>query len=196
MVVRDVYFLALHEPYLSPEHSVAINATLVHALTLLHPAVPQPEGGLMYRCLTEFPDRSPGCVVPLSTLTFELDGGQGWDRIGDWEQVVQAVVTLARARRCDAMPLGLPQAAAVLLANGPTTITTLYSTDGTRSQADPVERQWHVDELTALVREFITQGAFWPGEGILPPPEHPAALPYKPYKPGLRGFRFSSEMEP
>jgi hypothetical protein len=30
----------------------------------------------MYRGLTEFPSRTPGCVVPLSTLTFELDGGQ------------------------------------------------------------------------------------------------------------------------
>lgn len=57
--VEDVYLLMLHEPYASSEHPVPINATIVHALTLLHPAVPQPDGGRMYRCLTEFPSRTP-----------------------------------------------------------------------------------------------------------------------------------------
>ena len=75
MSVEDVYLLMQHEPYASSEHPVPIDATIVHALTLLHPAVPQPDGGRMYRCLTEFPSRTPGCLVPLSTLTFELDGG-------------------------------------------------------------------------------------------------------------------------
>lgn len=98
----------LHEPYASSEHLVPINATIVHALTLLHPAVPQPDGGRMYRCLTEFPSRSPGCLVPLSTLTFELHGGLLWPDIADWKRVVDAVVHLARDRACDAMPLGLP----------------------------------------------------------------------------------------
>jgi hypothetical protein len=42
----DVYFLALHEPYSAREHPVPINATIVHALTLLHPSLPQPDGGL------------------------------------------------------------------------------------------------------------------------------------------------------
>src|SRR5215813_11311398 len=120
--VQDVHLLALHGPYQSPEHPVPINATIVHALTLLHPAVPQPDGGLMYRCLTEFPGRSPGCVVPLSTLTFELDGGRGWEQIGDWERVVRSVVELTRVPLCDAIPLGLPPLAALLLANGPNTI--------------------------------------------------------------------------
>ena len=41
MSVHDVYLLALHEPYQSAQHPVPINATIVHALTLLHPAVPQ-----------------------------------------------------------------------------------------------------------------------------------------------------------
>ena len=40
MRVEDVYLLALHERYESSEHPVPINATIVHALTLLHPAVP------------------------------------------------------------------------------------------------------------------------------------------------------------
>jgi hypothetical protein len=57
MRVEDVYLLALHESYTSPDHLVPIDATVVQALTLLHPAVPQPDGGRIYRCLTEF---SPG----------------------------------------------------------------------------------------------------------------------------------------
>lgn len=96
MTVQDVYLLTLHEPYRAPNHPVPINATIVHALTLLHPVVPQPDGGRMYRCLTEFPGRTPGCLVPLSTLTFELDGGALWHRIGDWERAVEAVVHVAR----------------------------------------------------------------------------------------------------
>ncbi|WP_433688277.1 hypothetical protein ACQP0I_06730 [Micromonospora carbonacea] len=117
----DVHFLALHEPYQSPEHPVPINATIVHAKTLLHAALPQPDAALIYRCLTEFPDRRPGCVVPLSTLTHELDGGAGWSQVGDWEAVVNGLVRLTRKRECDGMPLGLPTMAATLLGHGPTT---------------------------------------------------------------------------
>lgn len=61
----------------------------------------------MYRCLTEFPDRSPGCVVPVSTLTYELNGGRLWGAVGGWERVTDVVVALARADRWDAMPLGI-----------------------------------------------------------------------------------------
>lgn len=64
MGVEDVYLLMQHEPYKSSEHLVPVDATIVHALTLLHPAVPQPDGGRMYRCLTEFPSRTPGCLGP------------------------------------------------------------------------------------------------------------------------------------
>lgn len=179
-MVQDVYLLALHEPYQTPEHPVPINGTIVHALTLLHPAVAQPDGGLMYRCLTEFPDRSPGCVVPLSTLTFELDGGQMWHQIGDWERVVDAVVHLARTKRCDAMPLGLPQVTAVLLSGGPYTIHQLHHPGGSRSEVGPADRQQHLNELTGLVTNFVTQGPFWPGENLVPPPTHPTTMPYKP----------------
>ena len=64
MAVQDVHLLVVHEPYRTAEHPIPINATIVHAQTLLHPQVPQPDGALMYRCLTEFPARAPGCVVP------------------------------------------------------------------------------------------------------------------------------------
>jgi len=182
VTVQDVYLLALHEPYQSPQHPVPINATIVHALTLLHPAVPQSDGGRMYRCLTEFPGRTPGEVVPLSTLTFELDGGQLWPRVADWERVVDAVVHIARHQGCDAVPMGLPQLTAVLVSGGPTTVHELYHPDGSRSQAGPVERQQHLDELTGHVRRFTAEGPFWPGGNLVAPPRKPRVLPYKPYR--------------
>ncbi|MEU8148435.1 hypothetical protein [Nonomuraea sp. NPDC048901] len=186
-MVSDVYFLALHEPYHSPQHPVAINASIVHARTLLHSALPQPDGALIYRCLTEFPDRRPGCVVPLSTLTFELDGGRSWAQIGDWEQVVEHLVGLTRAGRCDAMPLGLPDVMAALLANGPMTSVRF----GGGVPVDPAGRQRHLDELAALVKQASSQGAFWPGDTLVPVPRSPKTLPYQLFRSGLAGFRFS-----
>lgn len=184
MTVQDVHLLALHEPYRASEHPVPINATIVHALTLLQPTVPQPVGGLMYRCLTEFPGRSPGCVVPLSTLTFELDGGRGWNQIGDWEQVVEVVVKLTRVKRCDAIPLGLAPLAAQLLSQGPNTIHDLHHPDGTRLRVGPAERQEQLDDLTDRVRAFVARGPFWPGGNLVSPPSHPVTMPYKPCSSG------------
>lgn len=181
-MVPDVYFLTLHDPYETSDHPVPINATIVHALTLLHPAVPQPDGGRMYRCLTEFPGRTPGCLVPLSTVTFELCGGQWWDQIGGWEAVSKALVFLSRAKECDAMPLGLPQVAAALLANGPNTKLTFYSTDGTSFQEGGAERKLHLLDLTRHVQAFASQRAFWPGNDLVEPPTEPAQMPYRPYQ--------------
>lgn len=181
MTVQDVYLLTLHEPYQSPQHPVPINATIVHALTLLHPMMPQPDGGRMYRCLTGFPGRTPGCLVPLSTLTFELDGGALWHRIGDWERVVEAVVHVARNQGCDAMPMGLPQLTALLIGGGPNTVHELHQPDGSRSQAGPVDRQQHLDELTGHIRRFVAEGPFWPGDNLVPPPREPRTMPYKLY---------------
>jgi hypothetical protein len=182
MAVEDVYLLMLHEPYASSEHPVPINATIVHALTLLHPAVPQPDGGRMYRCLTEFPSRSPGCLIPLSTQTFELDGGLLWPDIADWKRVVDAVVRLARDRACDAMPLGLPSVAAASLANGPYTEVDVYRPDGSRSKIGTRERQQYIDEFAGYLANFTASGPFWPGNNLIDPPADPLVMPYKPHR--------------
>jgi hypothetical protein len=182
VTVQDVYLLALHEPYQSPQHPVPINATIVHALTLLHPAIPQPDGGRTYRCLIEFPGRTPGCVVPLSTVTFELDGGRLWPQVADWERVVDAVVHIARRQGCDAMPMGLPQLTAVLVGGGPNTVHELHHPDGSRSQAGPVDRQRHLEELAGHVHRFAAEGPFWPGDNLVPPPREPRKMPYQPYR--------------
>lgn len=181
MAVRDVYFLALHEPYSAPEHPVAINATIVHARTLLHPSLPQPDGGLMFRCLTEFPDRVAGCVVPLSTLTYELGGGALWHEIGDWERVVEGIVRLSRERQCDAMPLGLNSRATAVLGNGPYTEHTMHYVGGPRETYGPADRRAEIATMTRHVEDFVAGGPFQPGIGLIRPPLEPAVLPYRPY---------------
>lgn len=179
-MVEDVFLLAVHEPYRTSNHPVPINATIVHGKTLLHPVVPQPDGGRMYRCLAEFPGRTPACVVPLSTLTFELDGGLLWSEIGDWERVVDAIVGLSQRGACDAVPLGLPQAASMLLANGPNTTVQIHDLDGTTQVMGGPERQRQLDEITGQVRTFAAQGAFWPGDHLVSPPSDPPVMPYRP----------------
>jgi hypothetical protein len=180
VITKDVHFLALHEPYTSPQHPVPINATIVHALTLLHPMVPQPDGGMIFRCLTEFPDRKPGCVVPMSTLTFELDGGRLWPQIGDWEAVTHAVASLAQKQYCDALSLGLGPRAQTLLANGPQTEVTFHN--GKSSElAGRYERQAELDDLEQRVSEFVMRGPFFPGNDLVKPPTNPRSLPYRPY---------------
>lgn len=181
MRVEDVHLLIVHEPYQSPEHPVPIDATIVHALTLLHPAVPQPDGGRMYRCLTEFPSRTPGCLIPLSTLTYELGGGQLWPQVADWEAVVAAIVRLSRTGACDAMPLGLPSAAVAVLGAGPFTTITLHRPDGGREVVGAPERQEWIEKLTGAIRSFVAQGPFYPGDDLTAPPADPAVMPYKPY---------------
>jgi hypothetical protein len=180
-MIQEVYLLAIHEPYESRDHPVPINATIVHAKTLLHPQVPQPDGGRMYRCLTEFPGRSAGRIVPVSTLTAELDGGLLWPLVADWERVVQAVVRLSRSRSCDAMPLGLPDDMAGSLSSGPDTAVTVYYPDR-REILGPEERQAFLRQLEHSLRGVVSQGPFWPGDDLLEPPTEPNVMPYKLYR--------------
>ena len=181
MRTEDVYLLTAHEPYRSPEHAAPVNATIVHALTLLHPAVPQPDGGRMYRCLTEVPSRTVGCLIPLSTLTFELDGGNLWPEVADWEAVSAALVAVSRAGKCDSMNLGLPDEALAVLTGGPGTVHHVFCTDGRQWDVGPPERQGWIEKLTGHVRRYTATGPFWPGDDLTAPPTEPAVMPYKPW---------------
>ncbi|HTR92366.1 MAG TPA: hypothetical protein VMI73_11555 [Trebonia sp.] len=76
---QDVYFLTVRAspPGLllhAPAGALAA-AVITHARSFLHPDLPQPDGGRVYRCLTEAPGRTPGCLVALSGLDYELCGG-------------------------------------------------------------------------------------------------------------------------
>jgi hypothetical protein len=81
----DVYLLFAHEPYY-PAAAREINTTVVAAASLLHPRVRQPDGARIHDRLVH--GRRPGEIVPLSTLTHELDGGARWPEVGDWEAAV------------------------------------------------------------------------------------------------------------
>jgi hypothetical protein len=62
---------------------------------LLHPAVPQPAGSLVYELATGHPDRQPGGLVFLADLTGELRAwpAERWAALGiDLEQVTAALV--------------------------------------------------------------------------------------------------------
>lgn len=177
-----LYVLTTHEPYESPEHPVPINATIVSADTLRHPSVPQPDGGRMFRCVTEFPGRRAEEVVPISTLTNELDGGALWPQVADWEAVTAALVDLARQRQCDALSLSLDDVDLYAVVGGPATVMTLYSSvDGSATEVGPVERDRCLAELARHVGAFISDGGpLWPGDGLVVPPAEPVRLPYRP----------------
>ena len=68
---------------------------IVAPVALLHPAVPQPAGSLVYELLTGNPEREPGELVFVVDLTGELRvwPQDTWTKVGvDPDQVAQAVL--------------------------------------------------------------------------------------------------------
>jgi len=174
--VEDAYLLTVQEPEPAPlPGKLPISVTVVHCRTLLHTAVPQPDGGRMYRCVTEFP-RTPGAVVPVSTLTYELGGGRLWSQVADWEAVVRSVIHLAAAGDCDALRLGLPALEVTMLASGPNT-RVHYKRGWRKRVADGSERTKLLRRLEILLRD---EGEYFPGEPLVAPPDEPMVMPYEP----------------
>ena len=172
-MVKDVYFLTVHEPYDEPGAPAPVNGLIVHAATFLHPDLPQPDAGRIYRCLTEFPGRFPGCLVTLSGLNAELDDGRLWPRVADWRAVVRALIALTRTPgRCDSMPLAMPKADAELLAAAPGQPVHVITPDGVTVLGDAYRRQLLQSWADGLP-ESTGDRPLWPGDGLLPPPEPP-----------------------
>ncbi|MFD7444069.1 hypothetical protein [Streptomyces sp. NPDC059909] len=164
----DVYLLFAHEPYYQGPSQQETNATVVAAATLLHPRVRQPDGAKIHDRLTR--GRRLGEIVPLATLTHELNGGADWPSVGDWESVTGDVLRLARTGDCDALSLGLPEIARALVCNGPhSQVRALDSAAGQFTIYGPAERA----AVLARVCEYLTDAAaeqpLWPGDGLLPP---------------------------
>ena len=88
-----LYLLFAHEPYYPGPGTQEINTTLVTADTLLHPQVLQPDGARIHDLLIR--GRQPGEIIPLATLTHELNGGADWPMVGDWERVTFDLVVLS-----------------------------------------------------------------------------------------------------
>jgi hypothetical protein len=189
--VRDVYLLIVHEPRPHPAGlSVPVNVLIVHALTLLRADLPQPGAARVYRCLTEFPGRVPGCVVPLSTLTYELDDGRLWPRVADRQAVTDAVVGLALApaqgqRPCRSLPMSVDHPYDAILAGGPYTAVRHDPACGSYHLDGPVLGTSHRQALLNLLADRVAQWAprpeAWAGGDLIPLPDDPAVMPYQPH---------------
>jgi hypothetical protein len=68
---------------------------IVGSAALLHPAIPHPDGTVLYELVTGHPDRTPWELVFLADLTVELRAWptDTWAKVGvDPDQVAQAVI--------------------------------------------------------------------------------------------------------
>ncbi|MGX1266984.1 hypothetical protein [Streptomyces phaeoluteigriseus] len=164
----DVYLLFAHEPYYPGPGTQEINTTVVAADSLLHPQVRQPDGARIHDLLTR--GRQPGEIIPLATLTHELNGGADWPTVADWESVTTDLLQLVRSGDCDALNLGLPEIARALVCTGPHSHVRAYD-----AAADDFvvygssERAAVLDEVGVFLTGIATEQPFWPGDSLLPP---------------------------
>ncbi|MEV5850399.1 hypothetical protein AB0M32_51455 [Streptomyces sp. NPDC051985] len=162
----DVYLLFAHEPYY-PVGAQEINTTVVPAASLLHPRVRQPDGARIHDRLVH--GRRPGEIVPLSTLTHELDGGARWPEVGDWESATEDLLQLIRDDDCDALRLGLPELALALVCASPhSEVRVVDPTSGAHRAYGPADR---IEVLVEIGRHLAWAEAgspLWPGDGLLP----------------------------
>ena len=92
--VADCYLGLLLPPPPAGEPEAG-TVLVVGPSSLLHPAVPQPPGSLVYELLTGHPEREPAELVFVVDLTVELRAwpNDTWTNLGvDPDQVAQAVV--------------------------------------------------------------------------------------------------------
>jgi hypothetical protein len=167
----DVYLLFAHEPYYPGPGTKEINTTVVAADSLLHPLVRQPDGVRIHALLTR--QRQPREIVPLATLTHELNGGADWPKTGDWEGVTADLMHLVRNHRCDALSLGLSTTARALVCTGPHSHVRAYdATTRTFITYGPAERATVLDEVDRFLTDLTAERPLWPGDALLPPLRH------------------------
>jgi hypothetical protein len=80
---------------LDPPAAETREVLVVAPASLLHPAVPQPDGTLLYALVTGHPDRTPRELVFLADLTVELRAwpADTWTKVGiDPQAAARAVV--------------------------------------------------------------------------------------------------------
>lgn len=186
---QDVYFLTVRAclpgllPHV-PAGGLAV-AVIVHARSFLHPDLPQPDGGRVYRCLTEALGRAEGCLVPLSDLDYELCGGRLWPQVAGRDRLLAALSALIAAGRCDSLSLPLIPWDDRLLMGGPYSHVPLMKTSGgicTAVTAEgTTERAAILAGLVAMVHARNAGRIWWPGDGLIQPPFEPANMPYQPY---------------
>jgi hypothetical protein len=96
--VPDCYLgLLLHDA----DAAEAAGVLIVSPAALLHRAVPQPDGTLLYELVTGHPDRAPGELVFLPDLTVELRAWptDTWSKVGVDPQAAAGGVVAGWQRR-------------------------------------------------------------------------------------------------
>ncbi|GGV63366.1 hypothetical protein GCM10010277_69490 [Streptomyces longisporoflavus] len=165
---EEIYFLFAHEPYFPPHGLREVNCTIVAAATLLHRHVRQPDGARIHRLLHTGP-RTDKELVPLATLTHELEGGDGWAEVGDWEKVVADLLALTRFGSCDSLGLALPALERALVCSGPhSRVINLNPETGQRETHGPDQRAALLATLTHNLHTAQEGRQLWPGAGLLP----------------------------
>jgi hypothetical protein len=93
---------------LDPDDAQATGVLVVAAAALLHPAVPQPDGTLLYELVTGHPDRTPRELVFVADLTVELRAWptDTWAKL-DADPQAAAGAVVAAWRRGDLNGCGL-----------------------------------------------------------------------------------------
>ncbi|MFD5805894.1 hypothetical protein [Streptomyces sp. NPDC127020] len=162
-----VYLLFAHEPYYPGPGAREINTSVVAADSLLHPHVRQPDGVRIHNLLTT--GRQPGEIIPLATLTHELNGGADWPKVADWEGVTLDLLELVHTERCDALRLGLSELARTLLCTGPHGLVRVFdtTTDDVVTYG-PAARAAVLDDVGVCLAAVTTEQPFWPGDSLLP----------------------------
>jgi hypothetical protein len=165
---QDVYLLFAHEPYYVGPGTQEINTTVVAAGSLLHPQVLQPDGTRIHDLLTQ--GRQPGEIIPLSTLTYELNGGVDWPTVGDWEHVTTDLLQLVRFGNCDALSLGLPEIARALVCTGPHSHVRAFDAAADEFVVyGAAERAAVLAEVDVFLAGLVAEQDLWPGDGLLSP---------------------------
>jgi len=185
--VRNLYLLIVHK-HRPDRLGILVNVVIVHADALLRADLPQPDAARIYRCLTEFPGRIPGSIVPLSTLTYELDNGRLWPEVANWKAVSKAIVRIAFTpgpTRCWSFPLRVDGPYDALLAGGPYTVVRHDVTSASYDLDGPVLGTGHRGALLSLFADLVLSYApraeLRAGGETIAPPSDPAVMPYQPH---------------
>jgi hypothetical protein len=131
---------------LEPPAAEAPEVLVVAPAALLHPAVPQPDGTVLYELVTGHPDRMPRELVFLADLTVELRAWplDTWARVGIDPQAAAGAVA-AGWRRGDLLGLrlgGLTAEEALALERPAMTYVRAQLGDRLGRQLAHASRQW------------------------------------------------------
>jgi hypothetical protein len=114
---------------------------------LLHPAVPQPDGTLLYELVTGHPDRAPHALVFLADLTVELRAWPhgSWARLGvDPQAAASAVIGCWQGGHLPGRQFGgLTAEDALALERPAMTLARAWLRDRLAGQLSQTSRPWH-----------------------------------------------------